>query len=159
MDGEAMLSAYAGSGFLGCGPEETLTVLPLLRPEISRYAASTGERLGGMRIPRFRAARVSREGEMVIHRAPAEGVTDYAASLASLPDGRLLVQVGPVPRGARRHEFASLRSFLLSWDESTLRELGTSLPRIVAIRGDTAIAVHTDPEPAVSRLPLSKVLR
>lgn len=154
-EGDPMLSAYYGSGFVQCGPGDQLTLLPLLRPDISRYSATTGRELGRMRIPGYRETRVTRAGGAVVYESPREGAADYAGSLVGLEDGRILVQIGPVPRGARRHEFSSLRSFVLSWRDHTLTELAPALPRIVSVHHDTAVAVHTDPAPGVSLVPTS----
>ena len=151
---DPMLSAWRASGFVECGPGDELTVLPLLRPEISRYSAVTGQRLGQVRIPRYRETRVSHADGGVIYQAPPGGGADYGASLVRLAGGRMLVQVGPVRRGSTRHEFTSLRTFVLSWSGNTLTELSSTLPRIAHVRGDTAIAVHTDPAPSLTLLPL-----
>lgn len=151
---DPMLSPHRAAGFVQCGPGDELTVLPLLRPEISRYSAATGRRLGRLRIPRYRETRVMRDGDGVVYQAPPGGEADYGASLVRLDDGRMLVQVGPVRRGSTRHEFTSLRTFVLSWSARTLTELAPPLPRIGTVRHDTAVAVHTDPGPALTLLPL-----
>lgn len=151
---EPMLSAWRASGLVQCGPGDELTVLPLLRSEITRYSAATGRRLGRMRIPGYRETRVSQEAGGVTYRGPPGGAADYGASLVPLDDGRMLVQVGPVRRGSTRHEFTSLRTFVLSWSGNTLTELAPTLPRIAHVRGDTAIAVHTEPAPSLALLPL-----
>jgi hypothetical protein len=148
---DPMLSAFHGAGFVECGPGDELTVLPLLRPMLSRYSARTGRILGQIRIPGYRATRVRRADGAVIYQAPRGGIADHAASLVRQPDGRMLVQVGPVQRGATRFEFTSLRSFVISWADDTVAELTPALPRIVAIHGDTAFGVHTDPVPALRR--------
>lgn len=152
--GEPMLSAYTSAGFVHCGPGDQLTILPLLRAEISRYSAATGRPLGRIRIPGYRETRVTRVDGGIVYRAPS-GDPDYASSLVGLGDGRILVQIGPVPRGARRNEFSSLRSFVLSWRDHTLMELEAPLPRIVDVHGDTAVAVRTDPAPGVSLVPIN----
>ncbi|HEX6910898.1 MAG TPA: hypothetical protein VF142_10905 [Longimicrobium sp.] len=151
---DPMLSPHRAAGFVQCGPGEVLTVLPLLRPEISRYSSVTGQRLGRLRIPRYRATRVGQDGSGVVYRAPPGGQADYGASLTALADGRMLVQIGPVRRGSTRYEHTSLRTFVLSWSDSTLTELAHALPRIGYVRHDTAIAVLTDPGPALTLLPL-----
>jgi hypothetical protein len=151
---DPMLSPYYGSGYIQCGPGDEVTVLPLLRPEISRYSAATGRRLGQVRIPGFNETRVSRARGSMVYTASEGRPADYASSLVRLEGGRLLVQVGPIGQGASRHEFTSLRSFVLSWDEGSLIELAPTLPRIMAVDGRTAVAVHTDPFPALSLIPL-----
>jgi hypothetical protein len=151
---DPMLSAFHGAGFVECGPGDELTVLPLLRPVLSRYSAATGRVLGQIRIPGYRTTRVRHAHGAVIYEAPRGGIADYAASLVRQPDGRMLVQVGPVQRGATRFEFTSLRSLVVSWEDDTVAELEPTLPRIIAIHADTAVGVHTNPVPALRRFSL-----
>ncbi|HEX2187818.1 MAG TPA: 6-bladed beta-propeller [Longimicrobiaceae bacterium] len=148
---DLLLSSYRASGYLACGPGDEVAFLPLLRPEVTRFRASTGERAGTAPIPGYRAVKVSRrENGAVVFEAPEGGVHDYAASIVSRSSGGHLVQVGPIPQGATtRHEFESTRSFVVSWQDDTVREIPGELPRLMYVRNDTALAALTSPAPAV----------
>lgn len=147
-----LMAGYRSSGYLECGPGAALTFLPLLRPELTRFSVTTGERTGRLAIPGYRSVQVSRTADGgIMFRAPDGGHHDMASSLVTLPDGRQLVQVGVLEPGARTlHEFREVRSFVVSWNAASIRPAGTALPRIVRAHADGVIVVDSDPAPRVA---------
>lgn len=148
---DPLVSGYRMNGYLECGPEDQIAFLPLLRPEVMRFRASTGVPLSTARIPGYRPVQVHRDRNgSVIFKAPGEGGHDYASSIIPLPGGDKLVQVGLISKGATsRHEFASVRSFLLSRDSNVIHPVTGDVPRLIYSRGDTALAALTSPYPAI----------
>ena len=66
-----------------------------------------------------------------------------------------LVQIGILRPGASSgHEVESLRSFVLDWERGRADEV-QNLPRLLAVRGDTALAAVDDPEPRVHLIRLT----
>lgn len=154
--GDPMMAPYRAGGYLLCGPGDEVTFLPLLRPGVSRFQASTGRLRDTLVIPRYREVRVSRHsGGGVLYEEPPEGRSHRASSLVRLGDGTVLAQIGIVRRGASSgFEFDSLRSFVLDWERRRAAEV-QGLPRLLAARGDTALAAVDDPEPLVRLIHLT----
>lgn len=147
-----LMAGYRSSGYLECGPGPSLTFLPALRPELTRYSLATGARIGRLAIPGYEPVQVSRTADGgLMFRAPKSGHHDMASSLVTLPDGTQLVQVGVLEQGARtRHEFREVRSFVVSWDAASIRPAGAALPRIVRASADSVFVVASDPAPRVT---------
>ena len=144
-----LLRSTRSSGYLGCGGDGEILFLPLLLPEVRRYSASTGRLAATLPLPGYRAVRVEDRGDEVVFRAPSGGRHHMASSLAPLGGGRWLVQIGFARQGSRsQHEIESIRSYLLP-ARGPLREIGGELPRVVAIRSDTAFSAATSPYPNV----------
>lgn len=144
-----MLATFRAAGHLACGPGESLSFLPNLRPTLHRFSAATGEPLGTVTIPDYREVLVSHSGDAVTFRQP-EGGHDRGASLVPLADGSLMVQVGSLQPGAHTpHEFQELRSFLLSSGSNSIAALPRELPRIFSFGATRAIGAATEPEPAL----------
>lgn len=151
---DELMATFGAGGYLACGPGEEISHLSMLLPQVQRFSAATGRLLGTAPIPGYRAVEVRRVGNGVVFNAP-DGVHDRAASLTTLPDARLLVQVGHLrPGAATGHEFASLRSYVLQWPQGTFQPLSGDLPRVTSATGDEALAIHTDPAPSLQRLTL-----
>lgn len=87
-----MLATFRAAGHLACGPGESLSFLPMLRPTLHRFSAATGEPLGSITIPDYREVLISHSADAVTFRQP-EGGHDRGASLAPLADGSLMIQV------------------------------------------------------------------
>jgi NHL repeat-containing protein len=152
---DILMQSYRTRGYLLCGPGDEVAFLPLLRPEVQRFSPSTGSWLGTAKIPGYRAVRVRRLANGDVRFSAQGGVHDFAGSIAALPGGGRLIQVGRLRRGATtRHEFESLRSYELSPRDHEVREVAVELPRVLTIRGATALAAVTDPFSAVSVLNL-----
>ena len=147
-----LMAGYRSSGYLECGPGPSLTFLPTLRPELTRYSVATGARIGRLAIPGYEPVQVSRTADGgLMFRAPESGRHDMASSLVTLADGTQLVQVGVLEPGARtRHEFREVRSFLVSWDAASIRPAGAALPRILRADADSVFVVESDPVPRVT---------
>jgi hypothetical protein len=145
-----LMAGYRSSGYLECGPGPALTFLPMLRPELRRFSLTTGAESGRLEIPRYVQVHVEQRPDGgLMFQAPENG-HDRASSLVTLADGRQLVQVGTLREGARtRHEFPEVRSFLVSWDESSIVPAPHPLPRILRAAGDSVYVVETDPVPSV----------
>lgn len=158
---DPLLSSYRAGGYLACGPGDEVTFLPLLRPEVARFRASTGLPLGTAVLPGYRAVQVRRlENGAVSFVAPDGSSHDYASSIVPLADGDQLVQVGVIRDGATtRHEFESLRSFILSWRNRTVRTSPEELPRVMYTRNDTALAAFSSPHPTVWMIGLHSVAK
>jgi len=149
------MERYLANGYLHCDGEG-ITFLPHYRGQVERYSAATGELLGSLPIPDYRAARVRPDGNAYVDwEAPDGGRHSRGAAMVGLPDGRLLVQVGIIPLHGQDSELDSIRSYLVSWPERRIREAGESLPRIMAVRGDTGFAALKD---TVPRVPLAGLL-
>jgi hypothetical protein len=148
--GDPLLAAHRAAGYLLCGPGDEVTFLPLLRPSVSRFQASTGRLRDSLAIPGYREVRVSRHSSGgVLYQEPAEGRSHRASSIVHLGNGTALVQIGIMRQGATSgHEVESLRSFVLDWEHRRASEVA-GLPRLLAARGDTALATVDDPEPLV----------
>jgi hypothetical protein len=148
--GDPMLAPYRAGGYLLCGPDDELTLLPLLRPDVARFQASTGRLRDTVAIPGYREVRVSRHSSGgVLYQEPPEGRSHRASSIVRLGNGTVLVQIGVLRPGASSgHEFESLRSFVLDWERRRTTEVD-GLPRLLAARRDTALAALDDPEPLV----------
>lgn len=145
---DLMADSYA-TGHLDCAPGGALTLVPLVRPEIRRFSATTGALLGTLRIPGYEAVEVSRHGAGVMYRAP-KGWHDVASSVFTLADGRQIVQVGPLTAGARTpYEFDAVRSYLVSWQPRSIHPLKNALPRIVRVAAGSTYVVLTDPAPRI----------
>lgn len=150
-----LLATFRAGGHLACGPGESLSFLPMLRPTLHRFSAATGEPLGSITIPGYREVLVEHTGDAVTFRQP-EGGHDRAASLAPLADGRFMVQVGTLEPGSRTpHEFQELRSFLLSWESGSIAAARRELPRVFSFGRVRAVGTDTDPEPALLLLTLT----
>lgn len=147
-----LMAGYRSTGYLECGPGPALTFLPMLRPELTRFAVTTGAQIGRLLIPTYKPVQVSRTGDGgLMFRAPTGGHHDMASSLVTLPDGSQLVQVGVLEDGAHtRHEFREVRSFVVSWDAPSIRPADVALPRIMRAHADSLFAVDTDPAPRVT---------
>ncbi|HEX2077012.1 MAG TPA: hypothetical protein VHG08_04860 [Longimicrobium sp.] len=154
--GDPMLAPYRAGGYLLCGPGDEITFLPMLRPSISRFQASTGRLRDTLVIPGYREVRVSRHSSGgVLYQEPPEGRSHRASSIVHLANGAMLVQVGILRPGASSgHEIESLRSFVLDWEHRRAAEVA-GLPRLLAARGNTALAALDDPEPLVRLIRLS----
>lgn len=151
-----LLATYRAGGYLACGPGGRIAFLPLLRPEVRLFSAATGAPLDSAAIPGYAAVLIRKTADAVEFRAPEGGTHDAAASVVPLADGRMLVQVGGVRPGATTiHEFTSLRSYVVDWERGSVRLLGGRLPRIAAVREHDALALETDPQPAVHRIRLT----
>lgn len=146
-----LMAGYRSSGYLACGPGAALTFLPMLRPDITRYSIMTGERIGELRIPGYEPVHVERTADGgLMFQSPKGRPHDRASSVVTLPDSTQLVQTGILETGATtRHEFSQVRSFLVSWKDLSIREIGTELPRIMGTLGDSVLVVETDPTPRV----------
>jgi hypothetical protein len=147
-----LMAGYRSSGYLECGPGPALTFLPMLRPELTRFSIATGAQVGRLQIPEYEQVRVERTADGgLMFRAPESGQHHRASSLVTLADGTQLVQVGTLQEGAHtRHEFQSVRSFVVSWDTPSIRSGDPRLPRIVAAAGDSVFVVETEPVPRVT---------
>lgn len=158
---DPLLTSYRAGGYLACGPGDEVIFLPLLRPELTRFQASTGSRLGTAVIPGYRAVKVyQNEKGGVVFEALQGRSHDYASSIIPLAGGDHLVQVGPIRAGATtRHEFQSIRSFVVSWRNGTVRESPGEAPRLMYARNDTALAVLASPHPAVWMVELQPSVR
>jgi hypothetical protein len=144
-----MLATFRAAGHLACGPGESLSFLPMLRPTLHRFSAATGEPLGTITIPDYREVLISHSGDAVTFRQP-EGGHDRGASLVPLADGSLMIQVGLLQPGAHTpHEFQELRSFLLSSGSNSIAALPRELPRAFSFGATRAIGAATEPEPAL----------
>jgi hypothetical protein len=152
---DLLMQSYRTSGYLLCAPGNELALLPLLRPEVQRFSAESGALLGTVKIPGYHAVRVRRLSDGSVQFYTKGGPHDYASSIALLPDGRPIVQVGRLRRGGSRHEFESLRSYEISWRDNVARGISSALPRIVTLHGDTAVTALTDPFAAVGILHLA----
>ncbi len=153
---DLLLTSYRASGYLLCGPGDELTFLPMLRPDVQRFSASTGALLGVADIPGYLPVRVRRLSNRSVQFYARRGEHDFASAIVPLPDGGRLIQVGRLRRGATtRHEFESLRSYEISARDYQIREIAAPLPRILATYGTTALAAVTDPYPAVRVLNLT----
>lgn len=153
------LSLDRMGGYLQCGPGGTLTYFPTLRGELWRLSANTGQRLGTAEIPGHVAVQVRRLANGIEMRAPRDGPpADYAAAVVPLSPREDLVQIGHPRRGGQGQEFETIRSFVVTWPDGTIRPAPVGLPRIMAVRGDTAMGVLTEPFPQVRTLPLSAAL-
>ena len=150
-----LLATFRSAGHLACGPGESLSFLPMLRPTLHRFSAATGEALGSITIPGYREVLVVHSGDAVTFRQP-EGGHDRAASLVPLADGSVVVQVGALEAGSRTsHEFQELRSFVLSWERGSIAMLTRELPRVFSFGGSKGVGAATDPEPALLVLTLA----
>jgi hypothetical protein len=150
-----LLATFRAGGYLACGGGDHLAFLPLLRPEVRLFSAATGALLHTATLPGYNAVVVRRTADAVEFRAEG-GTHDTGASVIPLGDGRMLVQTGAVrPGAATAHEFTSIRSYVVDWRQGSARVLGGALPRIAALRDGWALALDTDPQPAVRRLRLS----
>lgn len=147
-----LMAGYRSGGYLECGPGPALTFLPMLRPELTRVSLTTGAQIGRLEIPGYQAVRVERTADGGVRfRAPATGDHDRASAVVTLADGRQLVQVGVLERGARTgHEFRDVRSFIVSWEARTVHPVPTKLPRILRAAADSVFIVETEPGPRVS---------
>lgn len=146
-----LMAGYRSSGYLECGPGAALTFLPMLRPELTRFSIATGAQIGTLVIPGYQAVQVERRADGgLTFRSPEGRQHDRASSVTTLPDSTQLVQVGILEEGATtRHEFSQVRSYLVSWDEPSIREMDVELPRIIRAAGDSVLVVETDPAPRV----------
>lgn len=150
-----LLATFRAAGHLACGPGESLSFLPMLRPTVHRFSAATGEPLASVTIPDYREVLVVHSGDAVTFRQP-KGGHDRAGSIVPLGDGTLLVQVGPLRPGSQTaHEFQELRSFLLSWESGSITRLRGELPRVFSSTPAKSLGVETDPEPALFLLTLT----
>jgi hypothetical protein len=150
-----LLATFRAGGYLACGAGNQVAFLPLLRAEVRLFSAATGALLHTAALPGYNEVLIRRTADAVEFRAEG-GTHDAGASVIPLGDGRMLVQVGAVrPGAATAHEFTSIRSYVVDWRQGSARVLGGALPRIAALRDGWALALDTDPHPAVRRLRLS----
>lgn len=150
---DPMLAHLRSTGNLACGPGDTLTFLPSNLPEVLRFSAASGERIGRIAIPGYRAVQITQQADGgVMFRAPAGGEVDTGSSLVTLADGRQLIQVGRAIAGGLVAEFGPVRTFVVGWDDTSITPLPGTHPRIVSMRGDRAFTAETDPHPAVQVL-------
>lgn len=152
IDADDLAAGYRASGYLECGPGASLTFLPMLRPELTRFSIATGMPMGTLVIPGYEPVQVERRADGgLMFRSPEGRQHDRASSVVTLPDSTQLVQVGILEEGATtRHEFSQVRSFLVSWDEPSIRALRVELPRVMRAGGDSVLVVETDPVPRVT---------
>jgi hypothetical protein len=153
---DPVMGSHAATGYIDCDSAGRITFLPLIRPELRRFSASDGKLLDQLVLPDYTAAVVKRlsDGAMLFQE-PDDARSEAAASIVTLPGGRQLVQVGVLrPGGGTRHEFESLRSLMVYWENGTITEMAGSLPRLLATDEGSMLSVQTDPEPAVQRVAL-----
>jgi len=144
---DPLMRSTRANGYLGCGEDGEIILLPLLLPEVRRYSATDGRLLGIDSIPEYRAVRARRIGRSVVLEAPKVGRHHIGASLVSLGKEGWLVQTGFARRGARSmHEIESIRSYLLP-PRSPIHEVAGPSFRLSATRGDLAVASFTSPYP------------
>lgn len=150
---DPVMAHLRSTGHLACGPGDTLTFLPSNLPEVLRFSASGGERIGRIAIPGYRAVQITRQADGgVTFRAPDGGEADTGSSIVTLEDGRQLVQVGPVTAGGLIAEFGPVRTLVVRWDDASMTPLPGTHPRIVSLRGGRAFTADTDPSPSVQVL-------
>jgi hypothetical protein len=151
---DPLLASFRASGHLACGPGDEIVFLPRLLPEVLRFSLATGARTGTAALPRYDAVRIRMHGDAVSFQAE-DGTHDVGASIVPLDDGRLLVQAGSVSQSTGRDQFTAIRSYVVDWDTPAARVISRTLPRIMDVRDGWALAVETDPEPAVHRIRLT----
>lgn len=145
-----LLATFRAGGYLSCGPGERIGFLPLLRPEVRLFSAATGALLDTVALPGYNAVLIRKTADAVEFRGAKGGTHDMGASVVALDGGRMLVQTGAVrPGAATIHEFTSVRTYLVDWRHGSARILSETLPRIAAARSGLALALETDPQPAV----------
>ncbi|HEV3049328.1 MAG TPA: 6-bladed beta-propeller [Longimicrobium sp.] len=150
---DPVMAHLRSTGHLACGPGDTLTFLPSSLPEVLRFSASSGERIGRIAIPGYRAVQITRQADGgVTFRAPEGGEVDTGSSIVTLADGRQLIQAGPVVAGGLITEFGPVRTFVVRWDDASITPLPGTHPRIVSMRGDRAFTADTYPSPSVQVL-------
>lgn len=148
-----LLATFRAGGYLACAPDGRIAFLPLLRGEVRLFSAATGALLDTAAIPGYHPVLIRKTVDAVEFRAPQGGTHDAAASVLPLADGRMLVQVGGLRPGATTiHEFTELRSYLVDWEDRSVRLLAGELPRIASVDDDVALALETDPQPAVHKI-------
>jgi hypothetical protein len=144
------------TGHLACGPGDAITFLPSNLPEVLRFSAGSGEQINRIAIPGYRAVEITRDPDGgVTFRARNGGKPDSGSSVATLADGRQLIQVGPVIAGGLIAEFGPVRTFVVRWDDATITPLPGMHPRIVSTRASRAFTAETEPFPAVQVLQIS----
>lgn len=151
---DPLLASFRASGRLACGPGDEIVFLPRLLPEVLRFSLATGARTGTATLPGYDAVRIRMRGDAVSFRAE-DGTHDVGASVVPLNDGSLLVQAGSVSQSTGRDQFTAIRSYVVDWDTPAARVISRTLPRIMDVRDGWALAVETDPEPAVRRIRLT----
>jgi hypothetical protein len=149
--GDLLLASYRGAGYLACGPGDEIAFLPLLRPDVVRFSASSGTPTATAQIPEYRGLRVTAvNGGMRFEAADGEQ-SYYASSIVPLPGGDHLIQVGLlVSRSSTDQEFEFIRSYRMAHTDGRIRPLSDSLPRLIAGQGDRLFAAYTSPHPAVA---------
>lgn len=151
-----LLATFRAGGYLSCGPGGRIAFLPLLRPEVHLFSAATGALLDAVALPGYNAVLIRTTADAVEFRGAKGGTHDVGASVIAVDGARMLVQTGAVrPGAATIHEFTSVRTYLVDWRHGTVRTLSTTLPRIAAVRSGLALALETDPQPAVRAIPFT----
>ncbi len=148
---DPLRASYRAGGHLACGHADEIVFLPQLRPEVLRFSLATGALLGTVSLPRYNAVRIRHLGDAVSFHAE-NGAHDVGISVLPLSDGRVLVQAGEVRQATGGDEFSAIRSYVVDWGRPAARVLSDTLPRITDLRDGWALAVDTDPEPAVRRI-------
>jgi hypothetical protein len=148
---DPLRASYRAGGHLACGHGDEIVFLPQLRPEVLRFSLATGALLATVSLPRYNAVRIRNLGDAVSFQAE-NGAHDVGISVLPLPDGRVLVQAGEVRQETGGDEFSAIRSYVVDWRQPAARVLSETLPRITDLRDGWALAVETDPEPAVRRI-------
>jgi hypothetical protein len=155
--GDATMAGVRAAGYLACGPGETITFLPSGRPEVLRFSAATGERLGRLTIPDYHAVEITAQADgRVLFRAPDGKETDNASSITPLPDGRQLIQVGNVVAGGLIPQFGPVRTLVVDWETGSVVPLPRTHPRVVSGRGNLVFTAETDPYPTVRVLEVAQ---
>jgi hypothetical protein len=147
-----LLATFRAGGYLACAPAGRIAFLPLLRGEVRLFSTATGALLDSAAIPGYHPVLIRKTADAVEFRAPEGGTHDAAAAVIPLADGRMLVQVGGVRPGATMHELTEVRSYLISWEDRSVRPLAGKLPRIASVDDDVALALETVPQPAVNKI-------
>lgn len=148
---DLLLASYRGTGYVACGPGDEITFLPMLRPDVVRFSASSGTPVAGARIPEYRGLRVTAVPNGMRFEAADGERSYYASAIVPLRGGDHLIQVGHlVSRSSTDQEFESIRSYRMSRADGRIRLLSDSLPRLIAAQGDRFFAAYTSPHPAVA---------
>lgn len=154
---DPLMRTYRASGYLQCGPGDRVSILPLLRPEVTSYSIATGAAMETVTIPGYAAVVVTRDASGGLRfSVPNSQGHDYAGAITAIGELTSLIQVGRIRRGASTpHEFESLRSFVLDWRAGTATPVNP-LPRVMYADPAGLIGSADDPFPVVKLLRLNQ---